>query len=105
MPSIVMLSVVMLSFLIPNVIWPNAVSFCKVSWRQPIRFFKSFTAQSNLTITLIRAYMKHLIQDTNLQNKTSCFKYIKFITEDTKVKHTNITTFYKDNQNGKCIQK
>jgi hypothetical protein len=24
--------------------------------------------------------------------KKSCFKYIEFITEDTKVKHTNITT-------------
>jgi hypothetical protein len=27
-----------------------------------------------------------------LHNKTSCFECIKFITEDTKVKHTNITT-------------
>ncbi len=27
-----------------------------------------------------------------LYNKTSCFKYIKFIFEDTKVKHINITT-------------
>jgi len=25
-------------------------------------------------------------------HKTSCFEEIKFITEDTKVKHTNITT-------------
>ncbi len=27
-----------------------------------------------------------------IHNKTSCFKSIKFITEETKVKHTNITT-------------
>jgi hypothetical protein len=25
--------------------------------------------------------------------------------EDTKVKHTNITTIYKDNENGKYLQK
>ncbi len=29
----------------------------------------------------------------------------KFITEDTKVKHTNNTTTYKDNLNGKYTQK
>ncbi len=27
-------------------------------------------------------------------NKTVCFKQIKFITEDMKVKHTKITTIY-----------
>ncbi len=34
----------------------------------------------------------------NFYNKISCFELIKFITEDTKVEHTNITTIYKDNQ-------
>jgi len=33
----------------------------------------------------------------NTYNRTSCFEYIKFISEDTKVKQTNITTIYKDN--------
>jgi ribosomal protein S18 len=32
-------------------------------------------------------------------NKTSCLETIKFITEDLKVKPTNITTIYNDNQN------
>ncbi len=36
-----------------------------------------------------------VIQST--YNRTSCFKLIKFVTENTKVKHTNITTIYKDN--------
>jgi len=39
---------------------------------------------------------KSLICSTDY-NKTSCFKYIKFVAEDTKIKHANITTIYKDN--------
>ncbi len=33
----------------------------------------------------------------NIFIRTSCFEKIKFVTEDTKVKHTNITTIYRDN--------
>jgi hypothetical protein len=34
---------------------------------------------------------------TLMYNKTSYFELIKFTTEDTKAKDTNITTIYKDN--------
>ncbi len=39
-----------------------------------------------------------------LNNRTS-FENIKFVTQDIKVKHTNITTIYKDSWNGNYIQK
>ncbi len=45
----------------------------------------------------------------NLCNETSCFDKIMFITEDAKVKHTNITTklkmeiIYKSNYSAKLI--
>jgi len=29
-------------------------------------------------------------------NRTRCFKYINFMTEDSNSKHTNITTIYRD---------
>ncbi len=32
---------------------------------------------------------------SSLYYKTGCFKQNKFITEDTKVKHSNITTIYR----------
>jgi hypothetical protein len=38
-------------------------------------------------------------------NKMNCFEKIKFNTEDTKVKHTNIKTIYSFNQNRKYLQK
>jgi hypothetical protein len=38
-------------------------------------------------------------------DKTSCFKQIKSITEDTKVKHTNIATICNDNYSKKVFTK
>jgi hypothetical protein len=42
-------------------------------------------------------YSKHFIFFVTYYNRTYCLKEIKFITEDTKVKSTNITTIYKYN--------
>jgi hypothetical protein len=40
-----------------------------------------------------------------MYNKTSCFEYIEFITEDAKVKHTSITTKLNWKLNTKVIKR
>ncbi len=40
-----------------------------------------------------------------LYDRGKLLGYIKFITEVTKVKHTNVTTIYNDNLNRKDLQK
>jgi hypothetical protein len=58
-------------------------------------FFLSHYNRKAQTKNINLQFVKTFLELKN--NKTSCFKQIDFITEDTKIKHTNITTIYKDN--------
>jgi hypothetical protein len=40
-----------------------------------------------------------------IHNRICCFEQINFTTKDYFIKHANITTIYKDNQNREYIQK
>jgi hypothetical protein len=47
----------------------------------------------------------NIIFERNIIEQVVLEKKNNFTADDTKVKHTNITTIYYDNKNGQCIQK